>query len=351
MKTLPFITFATALLSATFTHADTVTTVDGSRLQGEIVKIDAGALHLETSFAGTLEIAMSNVASFASDDPETLRLDTGEVVTGPINATSDGQLRVATRGGPVTMSPAQVEAAWTPGETDPAVLVREAEMASQVRKWSYNAAFALNGRSGNTESTDLAASFDATLEGPHDRLNFYLSAAYGEEDDGNISANEFIGGASYTNFFADNLGWYGRTELEYDEIEEIDFRSTSGLGLSYKFIDEEKMKLEGRAGFSYRFEEYTPGGSESFPGLDFGLDYFWQFAEWGQLNTKLSYTPSIDDFGDYRFRHTSNVDVPLALSDAWKLRLSLDNQYTSNPTPGRDKLDTTYAVSLLLSWK
>ena len=350
MRTKTLLSTAFFSLGASLSlSADLVQTTDGSRLNGEIVKIDAGTLHLETSFAGTLEIAMADVASFSSDDPEILRLTTGDVVRGPVSATGDGQLRVATQGGPVTVATADVTTGWAPGERDPAQVAREAELSDRLRRWSYEAAATLNGKVGNSESTNFGANFDATLEGPNDRLNFYLSAAYGEEN-ANVSANEIIGGANYTNFFANDLGWYARTELEYDEIEAVDFRNTSGAGLTYRFINEERMSLEGRAGASFRFEEYADGGSEEFPGLDFGLDYYWQFAEWAELNTSLSLVPSVDDFEDYRFRHTSNVDLPLAFSDVWKLRLTLDNQYNSQPSGDRDELDTTYAASLLLSW-
>jgi hypothetical protein len=46
------------LSAASLTFADVVQTNDGSRLVGEIAQISAGVLHLETAYAGNLEIPM-----------------------------------------------------------------------------------------------------------------------------------------------------------------------------------------------------------------------------------------------------------------------------------------------------
>ena len=91
-------------------------------------------------------------------------------------------------------------------------------------------------------------------------------------------------------------------------------------------------------------------GSENLPGMDFALKFKWLPTNWVEWNTTLSINPVFEDLSDYRIDHLSTVDIPLGTSDLWKLRISLSNQYRSIVTTDTDKLDTTYALSLLLKW-
>lgn len=354
-------TVCTGLLAASLCQADIVEIKDGSRLNGEIVKIHDGKLSLETSFAGVLEIALADVTSFTSEGAETVRLADGTTAVGPVRSAGAGQIAIATNGGSINASTADVVASWAPGEIDPDVAAREAELTGMIRKWSYQAAVGLSTRSGNTEKSDYNASLKAALEGPNDRLVFYTSWQYAEAEgyrtndegvleEGTFRTNdELIGGVSYTNFFSDKMGWYVREELERDTFENIDFRSTSALGLTLRPINQDTVKLELAAGVALRYEGYSDGGSESFPGLDISLKHYWKFAAWGEMNNSITYNPAFEDFGNYRIDHLSAVDVPLGSSDFWKLRASLANQYNSEAPV--EQLDTTWALSLLLNWK
>jgi putative salt-induced outer membrane protein YdiY len=331
-------------------QADVVETADGARLTGRIVKIVDGQLTLDTSYAGKIVIDLSQVSSFSTNEPVSLRVDTGDVLVGPVTRRPDGSLEVATAGGPVRTTASAVEASWSPGERDPAAVAREAELAAQLRRWTYRAGVDISGRSGNTDRLATALSFNARLEGPNDRLDFYASYMYAE--DSNVQTDhQVIGGMSFTNFFSGNIGWYVRQELEYNEPEGIDLRSTSAAGLTYRWINQPRQRLETRAGLSFRHESYATDTSESFAGLEFGASHFWRFADWGEVNTELTYLPSFDDFGTYLFIHDSGVDMPLGLSDRWRLRFGLNNRYNSEPEPGRRSMDTTYYVRLLLLWQ
>ncbi len=334
------------LLSLLSSQADTLVLTDGSRIEGELVQIHKGKYHYKTAFAGDpLEIPQEQVVRLVSSDPIVLRTESGEIFEGPAASETEGEVTVRSSSGTVVTPLETIAAGWMPGDPDPIV-------EDQLRKWAFSVGAGVSGKSGNSENTSISMSANAVLEGPHDRLNIYGSYNY-QETDGSRSEDEQIGGMKYTNFFTERLGWYLREELEHDTIEGIDFRSTSAGGLEYKFIDEDRLTLDGNAGLSYRYESYTDPLVEDngFAGLDFGLNLMWQFADWGKLNTKLTYTPSIDDFGNYLFTHESTVNFPLGTSDFWIMSLGLTNQYNSEPSPGRDELDTTYFARLILSWK
>jgi putative salt-induced outer membrane protein YdiY len=324
---------------------------DGSRIEGELIKIHDGTVYFETAFAGVLEIPQEQVISLTSEEVLNLRTTGGEVFRGPVSGEADGQVAIDSQAGPVEADLGQLTSAWRPGSEDPVVVAREAALESQLRKWSYTAGVDISGSDGNTDEFGSSITAQAKLEGPQDRLLIYGSYAY-EEANGVRSKDEQKGGVNYTSFFSEKMGWYLRQELERDTFEGVDFRSTTGAGLSYRFIKEDRLSLEGNAGVSYRYEDYIDDAldSDGFPGLDFGLDLDWQFADWGKLVSSLNYIPSVDDFGDYLIEHESGIDIPLGTSDAWVMRFGLSNDYNSNPGGGREKLDTSYFARLILNW-
>jgi putative salt-induced outer membrane protein YdiY len=338
-------------LSLGLAHGATLTLKDGSRIEGSLVKIHEDTVYFETGFAGTLEIPQDKVEGITSGEAIVLRTRSGEVFEGPVSADAGGTLSVASNSGIVQTGVAELASGWKPGGKDPIVAAREAELANQVRQWSYLAGVDITGSNGNTDNFGSAIILEALLEGPKDKLLIYGSYRY-KENDGVRAEDEQKGGIRYTSFFSEKWGWFIRQELERDTFEGIDFRSTSAAGLTYRFIKQERLSLEGSGGLSYRYESYSDStqDSDGFPGLDFGLNLDWQFADWGKLVTKVAYIPSIDDFGDYLIEHESGIDVPLGTADNWVMRLGLSNQYNSTPSGGRENMDTTYFARLILKW-
>jgi putative salt-induced outer membrane protein YdiY len=324
---------------------------DGSRLVGQLESIEGGVLVLKPSWGDAIRIPQAEVVTVENESPATYRLRTGEVLSGEIRLDSAGPV-IVSASAEVVVPVSQIEAAWLPGAEDPAEAARVRALEAQVRRWTYQLGFDLSGSAGNAENLGTSVNAQAKLEGPSDRLLLYGSYNY-KETDGLRSADEQKAGMRYTNFFGEKMGWFVREELERDTFEGVDFRSTTALGLSYRFIKRDRLSLEGSAGLSYRYDSYSDVGADNvdFPGLDFGADLGWQFADWGKLVTKASYIPSFEDLGDYIIEQETGVDVPLGVSDAWVMRFGLSNQYNSRPSGNREKLDTTWFARLLLNWE
>ncbi len=142
-----------------------------------------------------------------------------------------------------------------------------------------------------------------------------------------------------------------RTEGGFDRIRDIELYNVSAAGLGYDFIKSTKQSLTTRAGISYRYEGYeTPGlANVSSAGLDFGLVHSYTFRT-ARMQNSITYVPAFDDFGNYRAVHDSFFEMPLTAS-LWTLRVGLNNDYTSQPSPGLKELDTTYYTRLVLNWK
>lgn len=347
-STLKFLAaFAAGLALLSAARADRIELTNGSVLVGKIVAAEAGKFKVETDFAGTVEIAQDKIKSFSTDAAVNVGLKSGSAVLGRVEPAGSGLAVVATDGTTTTTADG-VTAVWAPGTDSPEV--RQAKEAAEKlkRKWAFEAAFGLSGRTGVAERFSSALAFKATLESSQDKLIF-TAAAEQARDEGVETANRQYGGVDYSSFFGEKNVWYARTSLEHDEIKELDLRSTTAAGIGRKFIKEEKQDLEGRIGVSYLYESYLNGTTFDSPGLDVALIHSITFNR-SKLSSSLGYTPAFEDFGNYRVHAESAYETPLTAS-LWKLKLGVTADYTSMPQPGIDKFDLLYFTSLILNWK
>lgn len=336
-----------ALLSLFFVHsaaADEVITTDGAKLVGTITLIDKGTITLDTSYAGTLKIAQEQVASFSTAQPRVVRLESGTIMAGPIESSGHGKLKITSEDGVLTTNTSKVAASWSPGSEDP-------EVARNRRDWRYDAHLDLTGRDGNTDKFSLGTGLEAELKGPNDTLAFFFVYEQAEEEDIKTE-DRAAGGASYESFFSKILGWYARTELETDAIDNVKLRSTSAGGLSYRLINKDKQSLVLRSGLGYRYTAFDDNDTddESSATIDFGLAHSYEYKDFFVMENDLTYVPAIDDFGNYRVVHDSGIEIPIGSSDNWKLRMGVMNEYLSQPA-AEEKLDTSYYTRMVYSWR
>lgn len=324
-------------------QADIVETKSGARLTGTVIKVEGGVITLETDYAGTLAIKQSEVAKIETEKPLFIRLTGGTTIEGIVTATSDGNILVTGEDGAITTSVDKVASTWAAGETDPAV-------AQLLRKWKYEASFDITGKTGNSEQLGYGGGAKATLAGSEDILMFYTNFAY-QRTNGVKSEDKFNVGIDYSSYITERLTWYGRDEGGYDSVKDIDFYNVAAAGLGYDFIKNlPKQKLTGRFGLSYRLEDYGDPLNDDLrsAGLDLGLNHFYQFEN-AVMNNNITYVPAFEDFGNYRVLHDSHLEFPVV--GLWKVRVGVNNDFTSQPSPGLEKLDTTYYGKFVLSWE
>lgn len=338
------VTATLAALALGSAHADVVETKNGARITGTVVSIDATSVVVDTDFAGEIKIKKSEVASVNTEKPIVVRLDAGTTLAGTISSSSnDGSIQVAGSDGTISTNVGKVAATWAPGGTDPAVAALE-------RKWEYEATADITGKTGNSEQLGTAFGFRATLQTPQDTLQFY--AAYDRQvTDGEKSSDMAKAGVDYANNFSGKYSWYVRDEGGFDRVKDIELYNIAAGGLGYDYIKEANHILTFRAGLAFRYEGYETPGVEDVKdaGLDLGLNHKLTRENYSIVN-RLSWVPSFEDFANYRLNHESFVELPLKAAQ-WKLRLGISNDYNSKPTPGVDKLDTTYFTRFVLTLK
>ena len=339
----------TLALLASLANADVVVTKNGSTINGAILGIDAGRITVKTDFAGEIVIDQAQVASFTTDNPLYLTVANGSTYLGPVAGDASG-LSVSSESGSLTTDVASVTESWQPGTQSPSSKRQAAAVDALKRKWAYEAAFDFTGKSGNSESTGLAAAFRATLKGAEDKLEFFAATNFEETDDAK-SADDFRAGVDYSNNFSNKYNWYVRSEFGRDVVKGIETYSAAAAGFGYTFSDTATRSLNVRGGLGYRFESYEQEDRDSsnLASLDFGLLHKETYA-WGVLVNRLTITPAIEDFGNFRLNHDSSVELPLK-AEGWSIRAGVSNTYDSEADlSDKEELDTTYYLRMVLKW-
>ena len=228
---------ATILVFATASFADVIVTKTGSTIVGKIQGIEDGKIKIVTDFAGEIEVDQAQVEQLSTDEPIFVSIDGGTSFVGKVTGSKNGALKIATSTGVMATSVDKVEESWQPGTQSPAQVRHAAEIAKLKRRWGYQAALDLTGKSGNSESSGIGMSFRATLKGPEDKLEFFTRANF-EETDGAKSADDARGGIDYSNKISNRWNWYVSSEFGRDVIKDTTptssyvRRSPSGPGSS-----------------------------------------------------------------------------------------------------------------------
>lgn len=339
-----------ALALAGTALADRIELADGSVVNGKLLSAEGGKFKVETAFAGTIEIAQAQIKSFATDEAVNVGLAAGSTILGKVQASSAG-IQVVAADGQMSAATGNVAAVWRPGADSPAVREAKATADKMKRRWAYEASAAITGRTGGSEKFAGSLGVKATLESPDDKLIFAGQINRAQEN-GTETANDWKAGVDYSAAFAGSKTvWYVRTDLSKDKIKAIDLRSNSAFGLGRKLIKKDNQDMEVRLGLGYVYETYTTGVTDfESAGLDVAFLHSLELG-WAKMNNNVTWTPSFEDFANYRLVHTSSFDLPVKTGEFWKLRMGVTNDYQSQPVGGIEKLDTTYFTALILNWK
>ncbi len=341
-KLLAHLGICAALLCALRLSADVVETANGARIVGKITKIHGGVVTLETDYAGEINVKQVLVTKITTDHPVSVRFADGSGIVGVISSPAADRLRITGTAKSIDSPVGNLSATWSAAEEDPDVVALR-------RKWNYEAAADVTGRSGTNSSLGTSYEFRAKLVGPLDTFQYY-TAYNRQETQGAISADQFKAGADYADNFAAATSWYARDEAGFDRVNDIKLYDVAASGLGYDFIKQKDQTFTGRVGISYRYDEYstpdTPALSST--GADFELQYLLKTKRW-QLSDTITFDPAFQDLGNYIITHEFAFEIPISKA-LWKLSTGVTNNYNSRPVGGVDKLDTLYFTRLVLSW-
>ena len=340
------------LLNLAPAMGDVVFTSDGSRIVGRIEQVADGRLIITTEIAGQLDIDTAKVTAIDVDRPVNVQFASGDRLVGTIESQDGlpgGVMHTAL--GAITIDTGGITALWPEGAEDPAVVAMrrqgEEEKERLRPKWSVTLEAGGVMKEGNTDTLDARGRFDVKRRTSDELLEFFLAADYSEQKD-QRTRNEYRGGIRYENSVTPRNYWYTRIQLEFDEFEDLDLRSTAAAGTGYYWLKQPEKELKTSLGIGYRHESFDSGTTTDAAVLDLGLNYDVDLASWAQFTHASIYSPDIEELGDYRLAFDTAIVFPLK-HEEWKLKVGMRNEYNSTPPRGIERLDNTWYANVVLT--
>jgi len=347
---------AALLLMGTAVRAGTVYVDDGSRLHGEVLRLEAEQVVIDTDYAGELSIPRDRVQGVATDKPVTVTLSAGDEVTGRLDYSPERPLELHSETlGVTTLTWRNIAAIRPEGAPSPELAAAKAE-AERLRQaqseltdpWSGSVGLGIEGASGNTEEESYSLRASALRDTNGDRLS--LSAQLYKASQNDVETDdEFIAKARLERDFSPRAFMFGETSVEKDEFEDIELRFRGTVGPGYFFVREDDQTLKGRLGLGYEHESFRSGGNDSNMIMSLGYDYMVMAREWLRFTHELTVLPEVDQDPAENFRVDSvlGANMPLGKLEMWKLGAELRHEFNNNPEPGVEELDTRYLIDLV----
>jgi putative salt-induced outer membrane protein YdiY len=205
----------------------------------------------------------------------------------------------------------------------------------------------IGGGSASSGNTDEAAVYlSAGFEARSKRHRFTLGGKYNYgETDGEITVRNALGRIKYDIFLTEKVYAYAHGLLESDEFQDLNLRSTAGLGLGYQIFDTERTSLFVEGGVSYFNEDFDVAQDNSHAsaresaGFTFGI-----VPERVVLFHLHEFYYSLEESDSYYL--WSEQGLRFRLLGNFFANFELDYSYNRQPAPGKKNADTALIASL-----
>lgn len=329
--------------------SDEIYLKNGDKVTGKILSLAGGTLKVETSYAGTLEIAWSEVASFNAPGALDLVLEDGAELSSKARRGIDGQVQV-----------------------DGSGLAAEQLALSSIEKinpdpiaWTGNIAAGMQFKRGNSDENSATVTGVASRRSDWDRIS--LNARYtstrtkdATTRDWSTTDNYLGAFAQYDYFVAEDWFVYANAGAERDRAKFLEARYTGGLGVGWQFAEEEDLTGSLEGGLNWISEKYklyqnhpVPPGStpptissnEDYVAARVGFNLDWKLHEELRYVQFTQYFPSLEDADKYLIK--SSHMFRLSVTGNLFVQAGVIYDFDSQPgSSGAEKLDAKYLVQL-----
>ena len=226
---------------------------DGSVIQGTFKDADGGKVTIETSFAGTLEIAQEEIVAMNVASDLVLQMDDGAVLEASGLTVDDQELQLET------------QAAETYALAELTRINPEPWELGNGYNFGGLASIAFNSQRGNTELDELDYRVEGLWESLKDR---YRLTAFGEVDEaqGTKNAENWTVRARYDRVQTGDWYWGGGASAEQDLFADLDLRTTIGPYIGRKFYTDPVFELEAETGLAYITEDFVSAEDREYIG-------------------------------------------------------------------------------------
>ena len=328
-----FVAIALMLLTVGNAMADELWLKNGDHITGKVIRMENKILVFNTSYAGEVPIKWEEIANIRTDEPIQMVLSNEVSTHGIATPAENGKvkMKVDKVEEPITFDLAQVEII-NPKPPEPSV------------KISARANVGLTGERGNTDTDNLYldGQFIARTE-----KNRYTAGAELKQakTEGERTANSALGYIKYDHFLSEKWYFYTNALFEMDEFQDLNLRSTLGLGVGHQFFETPLTNLSLEAGLSYVDEDYDEAEDDNYSSGRWSLNYdrflFDKFLQF--FHFQEGYV-SLEDTRKVLFRSRTGFRIPVYKSLNVTAQYNFD--WNSQPAPDREREDTGYIFTV-----
>jgi putative salt-induced outer membrane protein len=187
--------------------------------------------------------------------------------------------------------------------------------------------FALN--RGNTDTTNLNVTFDATYDPKKKDLWRFQGLYLRGETQGEVSVDRLFLQGRYERTITTRAFVFGQTQYLRDEFKEIDYLFATSGGVGYRVVasDTVSFSVDGGAGVSW---EKNPGFDVDTSAVITAGDRFeWRVSPSAAITQGASALWVADDFGDALY--TFSAGLSTSVVKHLQLKIELINAYKTKP--------------------
>lgn len=220
-------------------------------------------------------------------------------------------------------------------------------------KWSGDIKGYTNFQWGNTETREWNTDFKITRATTHNDVldyEFIFSGLHKyKAKSGKISDNEGYLKGAFRHYWNPSWSWQVWEKVEYDHPADLEFRSTSVLGVHHKILNEDATKFFVEAGLGLVHEVYDKSRDNSTHASgSAGFELIQKITERLRLSNVFEYITSLSEFRRYTIDNLTAAKVNL--NDCWGIELSFLMEYDNRPASGKKNLDKTLKGKLVYTF-
>ena len=308
-------------------EADVLYLKNGDRITGSIKRVWDGELFIESDYADEFAVSMDAIERIETDGEFDIELRDDSELAGRLATDESGETVLVTDTSTIPLPIAEIE---------------ELDEPEQYFDWESRSDFSVAGSRGNTETDDfLWQGFGSVKFGDHRHtLDLRLDR---KKQDGIVTKEQYNSTYRYSWFFTDR--WFLGSGIGYerDPIRQLTDRFTSGVGLGFQVFDDADQLLEVTLAAIGVRENIAGATNDS------------STARW-TMNYRRDVTSDMEIFHNHSLsayltgRSNRIVDTTTGIRwDVWGdiyLNAQFDWNWESDPAPGNEQEDITYALGI-----
>ena len=293
---------------------------NGDRVSGQVLSESTNSVRLTNTFLGAFDIPLAQIEKReAPPVPSPTGTNTPPIATLSTNATPAATNTVATlpplpqKDAKPALNPANPEA--TPISSTPSY-------------WKHDLRFGLNLRYATKDSHEFLSILKSTYGKPPFRHIFDVNFKYGRLE-GDLAANSLAASEKTEYQLSPRSYVFNLIGGGYDEIRKIDYQFEVGPGFGVELLKLTNFVWKGEMGFNFQQQNRADDTYQNTYSVRIAEIFAWRVWEQLTADLKLEFFPSLDEFGEYRFRIESTLRYPV--SKNLSLNLDVIDLYDTRP--------------------